>query len=324
VRLLSTLAALIALVAVATTARAEPPASEADAERLFHEAKELMAAGQVAEACAKLAEAKRIEVGGGIILGLALCHAKQGLNATALGEFREALALAIEAKRADRVRMAEEGIASLESKVSSLTVVAPEGVVVRVNRDEWGRARLGLAVPMDGGDYEVLAEAAGKVPWSQTVHLAGERDARRLEIPGLADAVAPTEAPIAGPAQPGTRETAAPVPHGKKPPIAAYAVGGAGLVGLAIAGAFGADAVVERAKSACSGHVCAGAEGTYADAQTAATVATVAMIVGGLAVGTGAALLFTGRSDGGPKKASLRLAPAIGARTAGVVVGGDF
>ena len=74
------LALILGLGAVAAPARAVGPADEAGAERLFQEAKGLMAEGRVPEACSKLAEAKRLEVGGGIILALAVCHAKEGRN----------------------------------------------------------------------------------------------------------------------------------------------------------------------------------------------------------------------------------------------------
>src|SRR5256885_11898030 len=99
---------------------AATPEDEARADALFREAKALMAEGKVGVACRKLEEAKHLAVGGGTVLALALCHEQEGRGATALVDFREALALAVDAKRGDRVRLAEEHLARLEANVSRL------------------------------------------------------------------------------------------------------------------------------------------------------------------------------------------------------------
>src|SRR5579872_4584840 len=72
----------------------QSPADAQYAEQLFQEAKGDMSEGRVDMACTKLEAVRRIDGGGGTVLALAVCHEKQGREATALGEFREARLLA--------------------------------------------------------------------------------------------------------------------------------------------------------------------------------------------------------------------------------------
>lgn len=323
-------AVLLGFTAITPPARGATPEDEAGAERLFQEAKTLMAEGRVHDACSRLEEAKRLEVGGGIVLALGVCHEKEGRGASALADFREALALAIDAKRADRVRLAETRAARLRESVSTLTLIVPPGIGVRVNGEPWEGARVGVAVPVDAGDYVVHAEAPGKQAWEQTLHLAAEGDGRRLEVPPLVDLVAPPQS-AASSAPPGP-ETRAPTPGPdgedgrRRRRVAGLAVGGVGVVGLGVGAAFAVLALTKRSEADCGGHLCAGATETYARAQSAADVASVATIAGGIALGAGALLFFTARvpPDASSRTISLQLAPSIAANGGWIGVAGRF
>jgi hypothetical protein len=315
----------LGLAAVAGPAASATPENEAGAERLFQEAKALMADGRVPEACVKLAEAKRLEVGGGIVLALGVCHAKEGRNASALADFREALALAVDAKRADRVRLAEEQIARIESAVSTLTIVAPAGVTLRINRQPWDKALLGVAVPVDEGAYVVRADADGKEPWEVTVRVRAEGDRQKVDVPPLAPlADADSRITPAPSLTPPPRDEGGEAARRTRR-LAGFVAGGVGIVGLGVGAAFGAAAIVNREQADCAGHLCSGQDGAYAAAKTDAAVATVSAVAGVVGVGAGAILLLTGRSSGpASRSAQVALVPVVTPSGASIGVSGVF
>ena len=101
----------------------------------------------------------------------------------------------------------------------------------------------------------------------------------------------------------------------------AVVVAGVGVVGLGVGGAFGlvASSQWSQAKSDC-GSGCSstsGAQNERSSALGSATVSTVGFGVGGAALVTGAVLWFTAPSP-------VQVAPAVGDRSAGVVVVGRF
>jgi outer membrane protein assembly factor BamD (BamD/ComL family) len=71
--------AMISVVFVAPKASADPTSEEkAVATSLFMEAKTLLDANRVAEACRKLEESERLNPVGGTLLNLAVCHEREG------------------------------------------------------------------------------------------------------------------------------------------------------------------------------------------------------------------------------------------------------
>src|SRR5204862_6320935 len=83
------------LVLAANPASAAPtPGDRVLAESLLQEARDLMKAEKISEACAKLSESYRLDSALDTLLDLATCHEKEGKLASAWTALREAVVVA--------------------------------------------------------------------------------------------------------------------------------------------------------------------------------------------------------------------------------------
>jgi hypothetical protein len=188
---LSLLALITALGAGAAVARAdetdEPRSRQAQA--LFDRGRELMASGDVEQACALLAESQRLDPGGGTVLNLAVCHEKQGRLATAWTEYHDALSAAIRDDRKDRQTLATERIRALEPRLPHLVVTLPaelpDGAEVKVDRAPLSRLAAGAPLPVDPGPHEITATAPGHPSWSTKVAPIAEGDSVSVQVPAF-------------------------------------------------------------------------------------------------------------------------------------------
>lgn len=238
-----------ALALLAPTAAAQTETELALAETLYRQAKDLMAAGNYAEACPKLKESYRIDPGTGTLLNLSACYEAEGKLASAWLGYASAVVAARRDRRADRVKYAEEHMQALEPKLSKLTVLVPaesdvpelelklDGVVL-------GRAARGVPTPVDPGEHLVEASAAGREPWKTSVIIGKEADLQNVTIPLLTEsapppAAAPPPPPAPAPPPPVIPATPAPTSDAQlaRPiPTSVYVAGGA-TVALGIAAA---------------------------------------------------------------------------------------
>jgi len=149
------------LAVVPTTAKATP-----EAEALFDEGKRLLAEGRVPEACKAFEKSFAVDPLGGTLMGLAICHEKQGLLATALREYDRAAEIAKAADRQDRVEHALLAMESLRLRVPHLVVEVPAegrpaGLVVKIDGvplapQEWNADRV-----VDPGAHRIEWSAQG-------------------------------------------------------------------------------------------------------------------------------------------------------------------
>jgi hypothetical protein len=284
------------------------------AETLFREGKDLMEQKRYAEACPKLAESQRLDPATGTLLALAVCHEAEGKTATAWAEFVAAEGLAENDKRDDRVAFARDHIQTLETMLSRLTIVVPNparGLEVRRNGVLIGSAAWGTDTPVDPGRHEIEARAPGKRTWQRTVLIGASSDRQTVTVPVLAALTAP---------QPTTPTVEEPSPPPSPLVITGAVVGGLGIASIAVGAYFGVQAInkSDQAKSLCSPELCTdpNAVAINDEAEVAANVANVTLILGGVAVAAGITMIAVG--------ATRSSSAAIELRPNGLVVRGAF
>src|SRR5439155_12298885 len=138
-------------------------ADRAIAERLYDRGRGQMEHGQVAAACDSFAESQRLDPATGTLLNLAACHEAQGKLASAWVEFREAAAAARREKRPDRVRYAQDHLTAIEPRLAYLTIAVggstrAQPPVITLDGRALGAAAWGVAIPVDAGSHEAVAE----------------------------------------------------------------------------------------------------------------------------------------------------------------------
>jgi hypothetical protein len=333
-------AVLATAFVVPAVARAQRNDDLARADALFNAAKALLEAGQNVDACAKFAESERLAPGLGVTMYLADCYERIGRTASAWTEFRSAEGLARQRsdKRADIARARAQ---ALEPKLDRLTlVVAPtvplaglqilrDGVVVAP--EEWG-----IAVPVDPGDHVVLVSAPGHTQRALPAHLAPENPSVTIRIDRLDDTPSPALAPAPAAGAPqssaATASTSSTSPEpalapglsdnpdpGKTRRWIGIAVGGAGVVGIAVGAVFGL-AAKSRLDQSNDGH-CDPADtcdptglSLRKDASQAAGASTVAFVVGGVALAGGIVVYLT--APRATKSVGFAVAPTVGGGSA--------
>jgi len=182
---------VVAVVLIAWSVTAQAQSAGAQAEVLFRQGRELLAAGKTAEACSAFAESQKLEPAVTTLLNLAGCREKNNQLASAWGLF-------LEAERQTRGGdpqlhgVAHDRAQKLESRLSTLTIALAagakvDGLVVMRNGEVVDAATLSKALPIDGGTYTIAAHAPGKRDWSTTVTLDAEHEAKVVSVPKLED-----------------------------------------------------------------------------------------------------------------------------------------
>jgi hypothetical protein len=308
------------------------------AEALFKDARALMNAGKLDEACPKFAESQRLVPKLGTLLNLATCHDKQGKTGSAWDEYTQAVTLAKQAGEADRVTYARRELERIESRLSKLVIRVPrpvEGLEVTVDGRVIGRAAWGTPIPLDPGDHQIEAKAPGHEPWQKGVTMPKGPADVPVEIPALSAAeAAPTAAPSDEPPPPPKSTPPAPPASTDEETDAASAqstagwvLGAVGIVGIGVGTGFGINTFLDQGASDdhCTDTLC-DQEGVdlRASAKTSAVISDVAFAVGAAALLTGIILLATDGGDEAPAEAGAEAARAwltVGASARGAALG---
>jgi len=172
---------------------AAPSDTQATAEMLFEEGKQLLAAGQLEAACAKLETSHKIDPAPGTVVNLAICYQRLGRTASAWARFREAAAIASRKGQHKRLEFALAQADLLAPSLARLTVTAPADIPdLVVTRDgvTIDPSLFGSATPVDPGVHTVEAHAPGKQPFVGKIDVPAAGRAE-IEVPALEDAPVP-------------------------------------------------------------------------------------------------------------------------------------
>jgi hypothetical protein len=313
---------LAVLALVCSAARAEDPSAgeRAQAEALFHAAKDLQSQHKLSEACPKYAESNRLDPKPGTALNLAVCHEEDGKTASAWVEFLEAAKLAARAHQPDREKYAKKRADDVEkrlSKVKFVTQEPSEHYELRLDGRPMRTSVLGTALPLDPGSHELSAELEGRTKWEHKFDVPSGPSELTVEIPTLVVLPPPPPTPAPSPPPPIVPQRPA-ESQNLTPPLL---VGGIGVVGLGLGTVFGIRTLSAKGDvdANCVGRQCT-ATGLEAndDARSAATISTVAFVAGGACVVGAVVLYLIGRPSA--RANHTYLAPALG----GFVAGGAF
>jgi hypothetical protein len=295
-------------------ARADEAAvDKAAAQALFDQAKDLLARGNVAEACPKLEESQRLDPTSGTLINLADCYERQGRVATAWTTFLQAAATARTAGHLEREQVARERAAALALRLPKIVVQVPAEVTgLEIRRDGAlvGKAQWGMQIPADRGQHRVVATAPGRKGWETSVTLASDAESVAVVVPML---------------EPTTHATPDTQTHGGLGAhrVAALVAGGVGVAGLVAGTAFGFSSISkhDEAERHCSGLVCRDQQGVdlRAAAMRAGNLSTVGFIVGAVGLAGGATLWLTAKTE-----PTTGARPAIGVGLGTVVVAASF
>jgi hypothetical protein len=225
-------------------------------------------------------------------------------------------------------------LADVERALPSVVVTAKDGAGgdladVKVSAD--GQPLLsrldGQALPMNPGSYTLHFERADGTSLDRVVIVReGEKNqavAVVLGAPALASPATPSAASTTLPPTPGVESPARPGAAATRRTLG-WVLGGVGVVGLGVGAALGFSAIGDKNSADCSAsNQCLA--GPLSSAKSAALGADVGLIAGGVLLAGGAALVLFGSSGAHERTAaSLKMAPAIGAGSGGIVLAGRW
>jgi hypothetical protein len=331
--------------ALAAHPRTAAAGDKALAETLFQEGRKLLEAGKFDEACHKLEASQRQDPSPGTLLNLGKCNEGRGKTATAWANYKEAESLARNMNRSEQGDLASQRASEIEPKLSRLEVDAPptvvDGLVVKRGGVSMSIDSLGVAAPVDPGDYDVEASAPGYGTWKGKVTVAAGGNAK-IAIPELHKSAEPP--PAASAPEPAAQAPAAPESHGDvradtgtsggSTKTVGYVLSGVGVVGVLVGGYFGLAAKrqssdAEKDATLCPNKVCTAAGRKEIDsAKTKALISTIGIGAGVAALGVGIVLIVTSPSDKSASNARAkrhaRLTPFVDRDNAGLFVTGAF
>jgi hypothetical protein len=330
--------AAAALFAFALSSSAPARAQNAaTAQALFDEGLKLKDAKNYAAACPKLASSQKLDPGAGTALQLADCYEKNGQTASAWATYIEAVSLARSGGHPDWADRAKSSAAALEPKLSRLTIIVPpaadvpgleiERDGVKVDRSAWGSA-----IPVDPGAHPIVATAPTKQQWSTTVAVGPNAARVDVTIPALqVEQNNGAPGPVLTQPSPGGNDgkqlvivdnSGANTADGSTQRTIGLVVAGVGAVGLGLGGVFGllAKSTYDDARSHCGADNRCSADGVSGvdKANSQATLSTVAMSVGAVALAGGLVLYFIAPSGKSTSTVGLNVAPTRGGAALGL------
>lgn len=300
----------VVLAVLSGSAASRAQSNQAVAEALFDEGKKLMAQGQFAQACPKLAESQRLDPAAGTLLNLAACYERAGQNASAWITYKETISVAERSGRKEWAAAAGKKAAALEPTLSKITiVVAPAarvtGLVVKRDGVTTSSAEWGIAIPLDPGKHVVEASAPDKKTWTMNLELGPKSDLQTVNVPALDSpgaSTTPPTTPVNGitttpTTSPPTADTRS---GGSSLRLVGLGLAGVGVIGVGVGALFGLSASTsfDDAKPDCNADqsLCnSNGLAKIDDAKSAATLSTIGFIAGGALIAGGLVLFLTAK-----------------------------
>jgi tetratricopeptide (TPR) repeat protein len=331
------------MMLVAARADAQSSGASTLAEQLFAQGRELARENRWAEACPKFEASLKYDPVLGTRLNLAACYEHVGKLASAWSLYRQAVDLASQAGDARRRDYARKQAAALEPRLPRLVITPPAdpppGLLVTRDGTPIDPAALGVPLYVDPGPHEIAASAPGFVAVAQTVTVAEAR-AETVALPALQrpapradrpanpsiNAAAASAAPAIPPRDEGP-ETVAPSSTRRR---AGLWVGAGGVAVLGVGLVFGAKAnsSYSDAKRLCGSDLRCDAASydrgrrSISDARSSATISTVLVAAGGVAIAAGAFVFLTAPSA--RDRVTARLVPLAHDHGGGLALTGGF
>lgn len=306
----------------------------AAAEALFKEGRELMLAGDAEAACRKFAESQRLDPSAGTALNLAQCYERVGRTASAWAQYLVARRIGRAQKREQVVEEATRKAAELEPRLSHLSLQISEpvdGLAVALGDTQLEPAAVGSKIPVDPGTVVVRVTAPGYRASTTEVEIPEGRDTSVVIPALLADSKPrPVDEPSRPPPDPEPLDTGSDGPDHTW----AYVLGGVGVaaLGTGVGLGFAAKSKNDEARELCGGGTTGCPSQTLDrsdDADSLATLGTIAGTVGLVSLAVGAVLYFTAQpanteSVAGAAKARWQLDAALGQDSAVLTLQGGF
>lgn len=295
--------ATVLLSIVPRSAHADEPQEAGEYRVFFDEGRQLVREGRYAEALESFRKSLASKEGAGTLLNIGDCQEKLGQYASAVASFERARAIASDKGQLERQKEAEGRLPRLRPLVSTLTVVSSlKDTNVEV---DGALIELGKPMPINGGAHVVRVHVRCYLTKDLPVTVALKSDA--VSVPIDASTLAPDPA-CGAPAGPSTSTSTSTNPGSTQRTIAVV-VGAAGVVAAGLGVGFGLAASGKQSdlESACRSYPTgcaperrASIDGLYDDAQSAATISTIAIVSAAVLLGGAAALYFTAPS-GAPR-----------------------
>jgi tetratricopeptide (TPR) repeat protein len=319
---------LAAAIACGVLGLAAPPAHADRADQLFKKGKRLLAEKRYAEACSAFEDSDRLDPGIGAKLNVARCFQEWGKLATAWQWFTDAEQMARTTKD-ERAKKIHALIEELDPSVPRLTIKLPPAasaaaLTLTLDGTVLPASALGVERRVDPGPHQIDYVIDGT---KQTKIVPVERGGSSevtLELPAAAEDGRPPSPRAA------TATVTADDDPGRGHRIAGLGIAGAGVVAVGIAGLVtyqargdyrdALDAHCRGAKDMCDA---VGLTATH-DARHRANIATVVTVIGAVAVAGGLVLYLKAPRARRSSEHALYLAPTLGGRAGGVVLGGAF
>ncbi|MGE5186936.1 MAG: hypothetical protein ACM31C_33020 [Acidobacteriota bacterium] len=247
---------LVLVLAWSTAAHAQ--SASAQAEVLFRQGRDLMAAKKYSDACKAFEASEKLDPAVTTLLNLADCREKNGQLATALATFSDAEKAARagdDAKHQQLAQVAASKVKKLEPRLSKLTIHVADDHVrgLEVTRDGIAvdPATWNVPLPIDGGTYKIVARAPGRDEWSATVTVQPEADAQTVEVPALHEPARATAVPAPAAAQPEPEHPEPAASGGSRVPLV-LGGGAVVLLGGALGFSLWGDSTYDDAKAAAA------------------------------------------------------------------------